>query len=131
MGLSQTALGVKMWPETPTSNASTRIKRFENGQKPKVHELNLLAKALDLDVAELLAAEYGEGWSKEIVDGGLVVHKRTLEKYPTLGGMLEVLNTCCINELNEEIAKQTLRSIGNLADEKSTEGTKVPKKSKA
>ena len=49
LNLSQTALGQKVWPRSGAPNAGTRIRRFEAGQKPKVHEIKLLAEALELE----------------------------------------------------------------------------------
>jgi hypothetical protein len=115
-----------MWPGMSLQNAGTRIKRYEKGQKPRINELELLAKALEIDPAELMETELGEGWSQEIKDGGFVIQKNVLDQFPELKGYLEILNTAMDNE-KPEVAEQTLKMMIMLFQGKG----KTAKKAKA
>ena len=95
LGLSQSGLGLRVWPNTVPSNAGTRIKRFEAGQRPRVDELELIARALEMDVADLMEVEYGHGWQKTTpIGGGCFIPRETLDYVPELEGILNVLNDC-------------------------------------
>ena len=117
LNLSQTALGQKVWLGSGAPNAGTRIRRFEAGQKPKVHEIKALADALELDPADLLASEYGPTWSEKVqAEEGIFVSKMVLDQFPGLEGILQVLNASVQYGLTD-IAKQAFKLLSQLGHE--------------
>jgi transcriptional regulator with XRE-family HTH domain len=112
LGLTRAQLGKKVFPNLKRpDSAQSKIKRIENGQIPKAHELDVLAKELNMDVEGLI---YGMEKGKS---DPVTVSEAVLERFPQVRNLVNVLNDLAV--LGQyDIIEELLEAIPKIKDSK-------------